>query len=78
MHESIRQTLSMPLEQLNEKIAQHKDIMVHNQKRFMELARIPTVKLWIEMYSAKQNGVPTRTIVEQLQEPNMHIKIKVQ
>ncbi len=78
MHESIRRTLSVPLDELNKKISQHKDIVLHNQKRFMELARIPSTKLWIEMYSAKQNGVPNRTIVEQLHEPNMHIKIPVQ
>ena len=75
MHQSIKEVLAQPLEQLAEKIAQHKDIMSHNQKRFVELAALVPYKIWIEMYTAHQNGHPTRTVMTQLQEPNAHIRI---
>lgn len=75
MHESIRQVLDLPLDELAEKIAQHKDIITHNQKRFVELASLVPNKIWIEMHFAHQHGHPLRTVMTQLQEPNAHIKL---
>jgi hypothetical protein len=76
LHQSIKSVLDQPLDQLDKLILQHKSIIIHNQKRFKELATLNPLGLWIEMHNAKTVGDTDRTVITQLREPNAHIRMK--
>lgn len=74
--DSISEVANRPLIQLEKDIARHKDILLHNQQRFKEIATLKPLEFWQEMLNARVNGVPDRTMIGQLREPNMHIRQK--
>jgi hypothetical protein len=75
MYISIQEVLSRPLTELQEQIAKIKSILQHNQKRFIELAQLIPVRVWLEAHNARQNGHANRCVLSQFQEPNAHIRI---
>lgn len=75
LHNSIKNVLSMPLTDLDYLIYKHANILSHNRKRFKELASIKPDWLWLEMHNAKTAGNSDRTILTQLEQPNMHIRL---
>lgn len=75
MHRSINTVLAQPLESLVEQITRIRERLKRNQQRYMRLAELKPVPLWIESHVARHNGHPTRRILSQLLEPNAHIRI---
>ena len=75
MHNSIRAVLALPLDELAQRIADHKEILVHNQQHFQKLARLIPIRLWLEAHNARHSGHSKRRVLSQFAEPNAHIKI---
>ena len=76
MHRSIKEVLSRPLDTLADSIKQIQSRLQANQKRFIHLAELLPIRIWVEVMNARTTG-KQRDILGQLAEPNAHIRINV-
>ena len=75
MHASIQSVLELTVNELADKIANIRERLQRNQQRFIRLAQLIPIHVWLEANNARAAGHTDRRVLTQLAEPNEHIRI---